>query len=302
MKQPNFFIVGAPKCATTALYEYLRTHPNVFMPPKMKEPCFFSPDFPTRRLVHSMDEYLRLFDEATDQHLAVGEASVWYLYSQVAVQQLHEFNPEAKLIVMLRNPVQQVYAMHMQCYIMEYETETDFIKAWGLQELRKQGKKLPAHCREPLFLQYKDIASYGAQIERLLRTFPRDQVQFVLYDDLKADPRQVYLDVLNFLGLEDDNKKEFAVANPSQRFKIKWLGDVLLKQPTWLQTLKSFIKRTFGIHSLAPIGTFIYKLNVEVGKRPPLRPEFVAELRSEFRDDLMLASSLIGRDLSHWYT
>ena len=300
MKRPNFFIVGAPKCATTALYEYLKTHPNIFMSSRMKEPCFFCEDFPYQRLVESMDEYLQLFDDANENHQIIGEASVWYLYSKVAIQNLYEFNPDSKLVVMLRNPVEQVYAMHMQCYIMAYDTETDFEIAWRLQENRKNGKDLPDTCKVEQFLQYKEIASYSAQIERLLSIFPRDQVKFILYDDFKSNTRQVYLDVLDFLGLEDDNRHEFPAENPSQRYKIHWLGDFLLDQPRWLEILKSWVKRIFRIKRLTMISSFIKKHNVEVGKREPLPPHLITELKNEFREDVARVSSLIQRDLSHW--
>lgn len=299
MKRPNFFIVGAPKCATTALYEYLKTHPDIFMPGEMKEPCFFCTDFPYQRRVTSLDEYLQLFGDANENHLIVGEASVWYMYSKVAIRNLYEFNPDSRLIVMLRNPVEQVYAMHMQCYIMDYENKTNFEKAWRLQENRKHGKDLPNPCKVEQFLQYKDIASYSTQIERLLNIFPRDQVQFILYDDLKSDARQVYMDVLNFLGLKDDNRHEFPVGNPSQRYKIQWLGDFLSDQPQWLQILKSWFKRAFGIKQLK-IRSFINRRNVAIGKRKPLPPRLIKELKTDFREDVERVSLLIQRDLKHW--
>ncbi len=213
---------------------------------------------------------------------------------------MYEFNPDSKLVVMLRNPVEQVYAMHMQCYIMRYDTKTDFETAWRLQENRKNGKDLPNPCKVEQFLQYKEIASYGAQIERLLSIFPRDQVKFILYDDFKSKARPVYLDVLDFLGLEDDNRHEFPVGNPSQRYKIQWLGDFLLDQPRWLEILKSWVKRIFRIKQLTMISTSINKRNVEVGKREPLPPDLITELKNEFREDVARVSSLIQRDLSHW--
>jgi len=298
--RPNFFIVGAPKCATTALYEYLKTHPNIFMPERMKEPCFFSEDFPVHRRIETMDHYLSLFDDATEEHTAIGEASVWYLYSKVAIQKLYDFNPDAKLVVMLRNPVEQVYAMHMQCFIMGYDNKTDFEEAWGLQENRKNGKDLPDPCKEEAFLQYKDIASYSSQIERLLSIYPREQVKFILFDDLKASARQLYSGMIDYLELEDDNRQDFPVGNPSQRYKNERLGSFILDQPKWLRALKSWVKRIFRIKDLTAISSFIKKRNVEVGKRKPLSPEMVAKLKDEFREDVARVSVLIERDLSHW--
>lgn len=298
MKQPNFFIVGAPKSATTALYKYLQTHPGIFMP-ETKEPCFFCTDFPNEQVVETMDEYRQLFTEANENHLAIGEASVWYLYSEVAIKNLYEFNPDAKLIVMLRNPLEQVHAMHMQCYIEGYDTETDFVKAWRLQDARKNGQELPSPCKVAQFLQYKEIASYDVQIKRLLGIFPRDQVKIILFDDFKADARQVYLEVLDFLGLEDDERHDFPVVKPSQQFKFQWLGEFLIDQPEWLKSLKSGIKRILGVDRLL-IGSFINKHNVKEGNRNPLPPEIVAELKDEFREGVARVSVLIERDLSHW--
>ncbi len=299
MKLPNFFIVGAPKCATTALYKYLQTHPNIFMP-EGKEPCFFCTDFPNERDVKTMDEYLKLFADTKDEHLVIGEASVWYLYSEVAIKSLHEFNPDAKLIVMLRNPVEQVYSMHMQCYIEEYDNETDFIKAWRLQESRKNGENLPSRCKVEQFLQYKAVASYGFQIERLLSIYPREQVKFILFDDIKSNPRQVYQEVMDFLELENDNRQEFQTENASHQYKYKWLGEFMLNQPPWLESVKKWVKRIFRIKKLTAVSSLISKYNIEEGKRDPLPPEFVAELKEEFKEDIARVSELINRDLRHW--
>lgn len=296
--KPNFFIVGAPKCATTSLHSYVQAHPSVFMP-KNKEPCFFCTDFPNEMGVTSMEDYQQLFSEADDSHLVIGESSVWYLYSEVAGKNIYEFNPDAKLIVMLRNPVDQVYSMHMQCYIEGYDNETNFEKAWRLQDSRKNGENLPSPCKVEQFLQYKAIASYSYQIERLLEIFPREQVKFILFDDIKSRPREVYVDVLNFLGLEDDNREDFQIENPSQQFKVKWLAEFFLNQPRWVVTLKTFIKRILRTDNLA-IGSFIYKHNTGKGKREPLSPELVAQLKEEFQEEVERVSALIGRDLTHW--
>lgn len=298
MNTPNFFIVGAPKCATTSLHRYLKTHPNVFLP-TLKEPCFFCTDFPNEVAVDSMDEYLELFTEASDTDSAIGESSVWYLYSEAAGKKLYEFNPDSKLIIMLRNPVEQVQSMHMQCFIEGYENETDFEKAWRLQESRKSGKNLPSSCSVEQFLQYKDIASYSHQIKRLLNIFPREKIKFILFDDMKANPRQVYIETLEFLGLVDDNKQDFKIEKPSQRYKMKWLADLILNQPEWLVALKRPIKRLLKTERLA-IGSFIYNRNIETGKRKPLPSALISELKNEFRDEVNQTSKLINRDLSHW--
>lgn len=133
MTRPNFFIVGAPKCGTTSLYEYLRSHPQVFMPEK-KEPEHFSDDLDWRNVmlrhrVADRDDYLSLFDPAPAHAAAVGEASTWYLFSEAAAGAIHDFNPEARIIIMLRDPVKMMYSLHGQFLKDCNEVIEDFAQA-----------------------------------------------------------------------------------------------------------------------------------------------------------------------------
>ena len=146
--KPNFFIVGAPKCGTTALYEYLRPHPNIFMS-EVKEPHFFAKDFGAYPRIKTLREYNAIFAGSTEEHLRVGEASVYYLRSSVAIANIHEFNPEARLIAMFRNPVEMVHSFHSQLLYISEETVADFETAWRLQERRSRGLDLPPAIRSP---------------------------------------------------------------------------------------------------------------------------------------------------------
>ncbi len=156
MTQPNFFIVGAPKSGTTALSDYLRDHPNIFFS-EPKEPHYFAQDFEKYRLTKTLEEYLSLFDESTPNHLAIGEGSVFYLFSSVALKKIYEFDPQAKIIVMLRNPVDLVYSFHSQQLFSADEDEQSFEKAWRLQGVRQQGKHIPRKNRNTNFLNYASI-------------------------------------------------------------------------------------------------------------------------------------------------
>src|SRR3990167_9603139 len=104
IKKPNFFILGAPRCGTTSLSTYLREHPNVFFS-FPKEVNFFSSDIYSSTLCSDISSYLKLFSNSEEIHLAVGEGSVFYLASNCAVPSILQFNPQAKFIVMVRNPV-----------------------------------------------------------------------------------------------------------------------------------------------------------------------------------------------------
>ena len=138
MRIPDFFIIGAPKCGTNALYSYLGGHPHVFMP-ALKEPQYFCHDFPGLAQVRNQDDYTRLF-EVAPAGAVLGEASVWYLYSEVAVPAIRAANPATKLIVILRNPIDAAYSLHTQFLRSLKETEDDFEAAWNLQEPRHHGR------------------------------------------------------------------------------------------------------------------------------------------------------------------
>lgn len=298
MRSPNFFIVGAPKSGTTAMSGYLGQNEKVFFT-SPKEPDFFSTDFPGQCEVASEQEYFSLYEDATEEHIAVGEGSVWYLLSETAIQNIYNYNKDARIIVMLRNPVEQVYSMHQELYHRRYETEPDFEKAWRLQEIRSTGKKVPKYCREATFLQYGKIASYSSQLKRLFRIFPRDQIKIIIFDDFKSNTRQTYLETLQFLNVPDDGREIFKASLESRRHKFHWLGTFLINQPPWFIKIKNMFKRLTGLERLG-VRDMVAKRNTVVEKRAPLSDEFVAELKEYFRKDVEELSLILDRDLNYW--
>ena len=297
--KPNFFIVGAPKCGTTALYEYLRPHPNIFMA-TVKEPHFFASDLGTYPFIKSLDDYTRLFIGAGDQHLRVGEASVYYLRSATAIANIHRFNPDARLIAMFRNPVEMLHSFHAQLLYVAEESESDFQAAWRLQEQRRRGVGLPPRSRGAFLVQYAELARFGSQTERLLSIFPREQVKLILYDDFAASPQAVYDDVIEFLGIPHDGRREFPRINEGKRARLDWLRDFYRKPPPPLRSAFRGLKRAVGGEGISTVARRIVALNTVKERRPPLSPEFRAELVATFRDEVALLSRLLNRDLSHW--
>jgi len=195
MKKPNFFIVGAPKCGTTALSEYLKSHPQAFFS-DIKEPNYFNTDFSesfrtqnARRFLRNEGDYLTLFRQATEQHRAIGEGTVWYLYSQEAIKNIQTFNPNSKIIVMLRNPIDLAYSLYRQQVYSFHEKVDDFETAWRLQERRERGESIPRNCLEPKVLLYQKICMLGSQLNRLYKVFPKDQVATIFFEDFKNKPK-----------------------------------------------------------------------------------------------------------------
>jgi hypothetical protein len=297
--KPNFFIVGAPKCGTTALYEYLRPHPNIFMP-AVKELHFFATDLGAYREVQTLEEYTSLFADSTEQHLRVGEASVYYLRSAVALANIQAYNPQAKIIAMFRNPVDMVYSLHSQLLYWSLESEPDFESAWRLQQRRARGLDLPDRIPSPLLVQYAEIGRFGSQAQRLLSLFPKEQVKLILYDDFTASAQKVYDEVIEFLEVPHDKRTWFPRVNENKRARMVWLRDFYRKPPRLLHRAFRGLKQMAGADGIVAVKKKIVELNTVKERRAPLSPAFRAELVAAYRDEVALLSGIMNRDLSHW--
>jgi len=293
MKKPDFFFIGAPKCGTTALANWLREHPRIFMTERPKEPWYFDNDILNVDRM-SLEQYESLFQNAGDTHLVVGEASTTYLRSREAVCNILEYSPSARFLVAVRNPVEMAPSVHAQLLYTQYETIADFRGAWQAQEDRMQGKRLPGNSRnDPSRLMYADVCRLGEQVERLFRQVSRDRVMVVFMDDMRADPRRVYLDILDFLGVPDDGRSAFPAANARKRAKLPVLGRML--SYAWL------IKRLLGLQGVHT-GAFLklHAWNQVAITSGNLDDEFRKELIACFEEDIRLLGELTGRDTSAW--
>ncbi|MEM7187506.1 MAG: sulfotransferase, partial [Bacteroidota bacterium] len=213
---PNFFIIGAPKCGTTSMAQWLSEHPNIFMS-KVKEPHYFNKDH-RHRVVTDRTHYLSLFKDAGPEHHVIGEASVWYLYSEEAVDHILDASTDSpiRFVVMLRNPVKMAYSLHEQQVFNMNEPETNFLEAWKLQDERKQNKNLGITTRDPQLLVYGEVCKLGAQLQRLYEKVPKEQVKVVLLDDIKENALGVYRDVLSFLEVPYDERISFEAENTAK--------------------------------------------------------------------------------------
>ncbi|MEZ5951866.1 MAG: hypothetical protein R3C12_22175 [Planctomycetaceae bacterium] len=141
-KTLDFCLVGAPKCGTTSLFNYLKPHPEVFLP-KVKEPHYYCTDFPGYRRITTSREYESIFARSLPGQ-KLGEASVFYLYSKDAVRNLIQEHPACKIVAILRRPIEMLQSYHQQLTNGFRETELDFEKAWQLRHERSLGKTYPS--------------------------------------------------------------------------------------------------------------------------------------------------------------
>ena len=298
MRMPDFFIVGAPKCGTTALASYLHGHPQLFLAP-VKEPNYFCFDAPALRVIDRLETYGRLFAPARPDQLC-GEASTAYLFSNEAVPAILASNPAAKIIVMVRNPLEMVLSHHSQKLYNFEENISDFETAWRLSAERGKGRMVAANCRAPRYLDYRAIGRLGEQVSRLKQLVPEHQLHAIVFDDLRADPGAVYRDTLAFLGVTAREESAFAIVNARKTNAWPALARFLKRPPAPLHRLKLAAKRAFPARTKA-IGRVVHRLNERPEERRTLAEPLRREMIAAFRDDISLLGELLERDLHHWY-
>lgn len=300
----NFFIIGAPKCGTTSLVEYLSGHPDIGFS-LIKEPHYFSTDFPGYQVEQKYDSFLSTcFSQfENDKKLMYGEGSVFYLYSNVAIKNIMAYNPNAKFIVMLRNPIDLVYSLHAQLFFTSDENIESFPLAWNMCKTRRtQKEKIPRTCREPFFLQYDKMGKLGENIERFYNLVPKNQRKTIIFDDFIKDTQNVYNETIDFLGLENDGRTDFPQVNVNTAVHSQLVNIISRNPPLLLVNLANKIKARLGIKSLK-IGSLLHyakKINSIEVKRKSLQEQFRLELYKTFKSDLSKLETLIKTDLSHW--
>lgn len=294
MRKPDFFIVGAPKCGTSAMNEYLRQHPEIFIAEK-KENHFFGSDLVFSAPRITKERYLSRFLRATGEK-RVGEASVWYLYSHQAAAEIKAFCPSADIIILLRNPVDMIYSLHSQRLYNGNEDVKDFKAALAAETDRKRGLRLPQHIGKVMLggYCYRDTAKYTSQVQRYLEVFGHEKVRIIIFDDLVADVAGTFRATCNFLGVDPNFQPEIHIVNPNKRVYVRSLQMLLRKSSAQSQWLAK--KLPLG---LAILGR-IRRMNTKFVPRQPMDPQLKKELQADFLPEVERLSELLDRDLTHW--
>ncbi len=227
--KPSFFIIGAPKSGTSSIDHYLAQHPQVKMAPK--ELHFFGRDLGVRQKELTMKEYQSHFAGQTAKHF--GESSVWYLFSKNAAKEIHDFNPQAKIIAILREPIQFLESLHAQFLYDGDESEKDPNKAIFKSDF---GRSVNFEYRPDYF----EAASFGTQLQGYYDVFPKEQLHVILFEDLKEKPEEVFDQLLDFLEL-DDFSPDFEKKNQRKATRSAKLQQVLREKPSRMKQLGKLI-------------------------------------------------------------
>jgi hypothetical protein len=301
---PDFFIVGHPKCGTTALFEMLRAHPQIYMP-DCKETFYFADEL--RIPIHrrraggppqTLDEYLPLFSPAQPGQ-RVGEASALHLWSRSAARNIAALRAESQIIALLREPAAFLRSLHLQFVQSHVETEKDFRKALSLEQSRREGKDLPP-SRSPLQLLYSDYVRYVEQLQRYAEVFAAENILVLVYDDFRDDNEGSIREVLRFLDLDDNHAIAPGEANPSVRVRSRRLNKLLFDVSMGRGSGAAAVKR--GIKAVVPRPARRQALKTVqrrfvFGSPTPADEALMMELRRQFRPEVEAVSEYLGRDL-----
>jgi Sulfotransferase domain len=304
MRVPDFFIIGQPKSGTTALYEILRRHPQIFMPAR-KEPVFLASDLhsglwstvPGRP--RTLADYLALFTPARAEQ-RVGEASTVYLWSHAAAANIAQLAPRARVIAIMREPASFLRSLHLQLLQNHIETENDLGRAIALEPARRDGRLLPSNCSFPQALLYSERVRYLEQLRRYDTRVPKEQILVLAYDDFRSDNEATVRKILRFLDVADELPVERLDANPTVQVRSKRLEDLLRVAPVQNGMLPRAAKSAVKAVTSRRVRHGALRLarqRLLYTEPPPVDHELMLSLRRRFKGEVVALSDYLGRDL-----
>ena len=300
-KKANFFIVGAAKAGTTSVYTYLKQHSEVYMSP-IKEPNFFSTDVDVKTFSNTFkknlpdissyfsqkpleplqqafirDEklYKKLFEDAQNETI-IGEASTGYLYSKTAAQNIYKYNPNSKILIILREPISRTFSHYLMAVRFGFTT-LDFLSALK-KDIKKEEKGIG---KSEMFVE---LSLYYDNIKQFLELFPEKQIKICFYEHLKNNQGLFMEDVFNFLNISKQKVKDKANHNKAEIPKHKRLNKLLTDSG-----IKAFILKIMG-SSLKDKAKKIYLSNAAI---PEITKEEKAFLQVLIEEDVQKTKALL---------
>ena len=298
-KMPNFFIVGAARSGTTSLDRYLSQHPEIYITQR-KEGHFFAADhFPrtgpgdeglNKRVICDEEQYAQLFAGVAGEK-AIGESSVFYLCFPGTAERIVQSVPGAKIIIILREPVERAYSAYMHLVRDGRET-LEFADGLSREEERRQ------KGYEPMWW-YKELGLYYSQVKRYLDVFGSECVKVLLYDELCTNPGQVVSDVFAFLKVREDvvidTSVHYNIAGVPKSRKLYTLLDNFIHEPGALEKrIKSLVPQHLRV-------AWASKAKAMLLRQVPQNPHIRAQLIGYFEEDVGKLEDLLQCDLNIWH-
>ena len=276
----NTFIVGAPKTGTTSLYYYLNQHTNVCMS-SIKEPNFFSAKevnslFYKSQIVDEINEYHKLFSQNKKQ--IIGEASVSYLFFDEVPNRIYKYNPKAKIIILLRNPIERALSHYLMDFRLGFCSE-------NFEDIIAQPEIFPQY-----YQQYLELGNYFLQLKRYLNVFNENQLSIVFYDDLKSDSQKVMKHIFSFLEIEFQDL-DYSIQN-----SFLSPSNIFVSELYKFNSLRKIVKSLFPEPFLSLVKSIFFSNN----SKPTFSDSIIKQLNAYYKSDIVELEKLLNKDLSKW--
>jgi hypothetical protein len=311
-------VVGAPRCGTTTLSHFLKTHPAICAP-FVKEPHFFAQndlrglsDAELRSKTEA--DYLdRFFAHCTPERRVGTDASVSYLYTPEQMEPILRLWPDSRFVVAVRDPLEMLPSLHRRLIYIGDETLARFEDAWAAVPARTAGRRIPRSCVDPRWLRYDEAGRYGSYVERLFAAVGRERCLVVVFDDLSTDPRGQYRRLMEFLSLKPLDDIELQPQRQGYDVRFGWLQRFLKRPPRPMREFlagQHYRQREKSLDGDSGEGAAIEKVfsvrkrllrwNRRPSEERPLPIAVQHDIRNHLRDEVAKLGQLIGRDLGHW--
>ena len=276
----NTFIVGAPKTGTTSLYYYLNQHTNVCMS-SIKEPNFFSAKevnslFYKSQIVDDINEYHKLFSQNKKQ--IIGEASVSYLFFNEVPNRIYKYNPKAKIIIILRNPIERALSHYLMDFRLGFCSE-------NFEDIIAQPEIFPQY-----YQQYLELGNYFLQLKRYLNVFNENQLSIVFYDDLKSNSQKVMKHIFSFLEIEFQDL-DYSIQN-----SFLSPSNIFVSELYKFNSLRKIVKSLFPEPFLSLVKSIFFSNN----SKPTFSDSIIKQLNAYYKSDIVELEKLLNKDLSKW--
>lgn len=299
MGEPNFFLLGAPKCATTSFYEMLSNHPQIWCP-SVKEPGFYTRDDVREDIVRSAphlsskEGYLELYRNADPKFRVFCDGSTSYLRSTAAMAVIKQDFPESHAMAVVRDPVQLVSSYYTFLLHEGWEDQPSLEAAWAVRKQRRAGDKIPAGARRRSSVTYSEVAMLGAQVRDARRIFGECLRVYTLRDLQESLP-DISREIQQFIGVDHIDLGELPKLNPARTAKNAWLNNMVKTPPKPVAKVRDQLKRHLNLSSLG-LRKRLESLNSTPVKRS-VSDETIQLMRKYFSEDVDILSEEMSRDL-----
>lgn len=289
----DFLIIGAQKCGTTSLYDYLKQHPDIFLP-NAKEIHYFAED----ECYRQGEGYLDPLYAAHGAESAVGGAYVHLMYFPHVPARIHAYNPAMRCIAVLRNPIDRAYSAYWFARRNGWETCRTFEEALEREPERQRGR-----YAEQTELTYVTHGEYFEQLARFVEQFGRDRLLVIRTDALYADPRAAVARTLDFVGIADglEHIDTSVRSNEAAMPRVPALHRTVLRHDAWYKrsarrVLPMGVRQTLRERVVLPL----LQRNLRPFRYPPMHAETRRRLRDHFAEPNRRLSELLGQDFTDW--